>query len=81
MNPSEIINFKIFYPKIMAEKVYIGKVIKKIERSGPGGPITLCQLELTEEKRTLQRAIMGPVQEGDLIMLLDSEREHRRGKF
>lgn len=72
---------KIFTPGIMTEKVYIGKVIKRIERSGPGGPITLCQLELLEEKRTLQRAVMGPVREGDLIMLLDCEREHRRGKF
>lgn len=65
----------------MTEQVYIAKVIKKLERSGPGGPITLCQLELMDERRTLQRAIVGPVQEGDLITLLDSEREHRRGKY
>lgn len=65
----------------MTEKVFIAKVLRKLERSGPGGPITLCQLELLEEKRTMTRAIVGPVNEGDLITLMDCEREHRRGKY
>lgn len=73
--------FKEKTPLIMVDKVYIAKVLKKLERSGPGGPITLCQLELLSEKRTMTRAIVGPVMEGDLITLLDCEREHRRGKY
>lgn len=65
----------------MSEQVYLAKVIKKLERSGPGGPITICQLELLDQKRTMTRAITGPVSVGHIITLLDCEREHRRGKY
>lgn len=64
----------------MSEQVYLARVIKKHERSGPGGPITICQLELLSEKRTLNREIQGPVNEGDIITLLDCERECKRGR-
>lgn len=65
----------------MSDQTYLARVVKKLERSGPGGPITICQLELLAEKRTMTRAIVGPVSEGHIITLLDCEREHRRGKY
>lgn len=64
----------------MTEKVYIGTVTKIFERSGPGGPISYCLLELEEEKRMLHRAIIGPVQVGYRIALLDCDRERKRSR-
>ncbi|KCZ76637.1 hypothetical protein H311_02359 [Anncaliia algerae PRA109] len=60
---------------------YEGKVVKLFNKTGSGGAITICQLELLHTGRHIQRAIMGPVREGDIIKLLECEREHRRGRF
>jgi small subunit ribosomal protein S28e len=67
--------------KMSEEKVYIAEVLQLCGKSGPGGALTLCQLKLQETNRTLYRAVLGPVREGDLITLLDHEREHRKGRF
>nr|7QCA_SCC Chain SCC, eS28 SCC [Spraguea lophii 42_110]7QJH_RCC Chain RCC, eS28 [Spraguea lophii 42_110]7QJH_SCC Chain SCC, eS28 [Spraguea lophii 42_110]8BR3_SCC Chain SCC, eS28 [Spraguea lophii 42_110]8P5D_SCC Chain SCC, eS28 [Spraguea lophii 42_110]8P60_RCC Chain RCC, 40S ribosomal protein S28 [Spraguea lophii 42_110]8P60_SCC Chain SCC, 40S ribosomal protein S28 [Spraguea lophii 42_110] len=65
----------------MSEEVYIGEVLQTLEKTGPGGGLTMCQVQLKDQKRTLYRAIMGPIAVGDLVALLDCEREHRRGRF
>lgn len=61
----------------MAEEVFYAKVIEIFGRTGSGGCITSCKVELMEGKRTLNRCVAGPVAVGDILTLLECEREHR----
>lgn len=54
------------------------KVIKKAERAGSAGALTLVRVELAANGRKINRLIKGPVEEGDVIALLECEREHRK---
>ena len=50
-----------------------------IGRTGSRGGITQVKVSLLDNKsRTLVRNVMGPVKEGDILVLLESEREARR---
>ena len=62
------------------EEYYVGEIKQIFGRSGPGGALTLCQVALRDKKRVLNRAVAGPVRVGDLITLLDCEREQRVGR-
>ena len=55
-------------------------VVKEIiGRTGSRGAITQVKVQFTDNKdRFLIRNVMGPVKVGDVLVLLESEREARR---
>lgn len=70
MNKDELIAEK--------NKIFIGTVLEILGRTGSRGGITQCKIELTADRRTLIRNVKGPVKKGDMITLMECEREARR---
>ena len=62
-----------------SERLVSNKVSKLIFDTGSRGGITQVKVKfLNQSNRTLVRNVKGPVRKGDVLALLESEREARR---